>query len=220
MDQETWTKVDDYFQQHLLPTDEALDAAHRASVEAGLPAISVTPTQGKLLIMLAQLRRATSILEIGTLGGYSTIWLARALPSDGRLISLEIDPARAELARANLARAGFTSNVEVRFGSAADSLDVLAKEQARFDFVFIDADKRSTPVYFDHAVRLAMPGAVVVVDNVVRRGAVADANTTNADVVGIRSFIESLEGHSRVTATAVQTVGGKGYDGFVVATVR
>lgn len=220
MDQDTWTNVDDYFAQQLALTDAILDAVLRASDCAGLPAINVSPAQGKLLMMLAKLRGATSILEIGTLGGYSTIWLARALPSTGRLMTLEIDPARAELAESNLARAGFTKNVHVRVGPAVESLAALVEARERFDFIFIDADKRSTPEYFRRTLELASPGAVIIVDNVVRNGAVADPDTTNADVIGIRTFLDQIAADPRVTATAIQTVGGKGYDGFVLATVN
>lgn len=221
MNQELWTKVDAYLADHLVPGDHALDACLRASDEAGLPAINVSPTQGKLLMMLARLRGASSILEVGTLGGYSTIWLARALKPHGRLISLEIDPGRAELARANLARADLIDRAEIRVGPASESLAAMVNAgDARFDFIFIDADKRSTCDYFERSIQLALPGAVIIVDNVVRRGAVADPDTLDPDVQGIRRFIEHLTHDARVTATAIQTVGGKGYDGFLVATVE
>jgi predicted O-methyltransferase YrrM len=220
MNQATWTQVDAYLCDRLMPGDHPLDECLRASAEAGLPAINVSPTQGKLLMMLAKLRGATSILEVGTLGGYSTIWLARALKPGGRLISLEIDPARAELARANLDRAGFTHHAEVRVGPAAGALAAMvAGGDARFDFIFIDADKKSTCEYFERAVQLATPGAVIVVDNVVRSGGVADPTSTDPDVQGVRRFIDRLSSEPGITATAIQTVGGKGYDGLLIATV-
>lgn len=219
MDPSTWSKVDDYLAAQLVTTDDALDGALQACTDAGLPPINVTPAQGKLLMMLARLRGAQSILEIGTLGGYSTVWLARALPPGGKLLSLEIDSARADLARRNLHRAGLGDVAAVRVGPAAESLAALVAAGERFDFFFIDADKKSTPEYFRRALELASPGAVIVVDNVVRNGAVADANSTNADVRGIQQFLSELSVNPRVTATAIQTVGGKGYDGFVLATV-
>jgi len=220
MNNETWTRVDQYLAGQLLPPDDALDAALRSSDAAGLPSINVSPTQGALLQMFARLCGARRILEIGTLGGYSTIWLARGLPPGGRLITLEADEQHAAVARANIGRAGLAAVVEIRVGRALDSLPVLAREsRAPFDLTFIDADKVNTPEYFLSALGMSRPGSVIIVDNVVRNGAVADASTTDASVRGMRRFFELLKSEPRVTATAVQTVGGKGYDGFAVALV-
>ncbi|WP_411112773.1 O-methyltransferase [Streptomyces sp. 029-5] len=220
MSQEQWNAVEHYFTDRLVPADEALSAALAASDAAGLPAISVAPNEGKLLHLLARIQGARRILEIGTLGGYSTIWLARALPEDGRLISLEYDPAHAEVARANLAHAGLDKITEVRTGPALESLPVLAAEDAGpFDLVFIDADKKNNPHYVEWALKLTRPGSVIIVDNVVRNGAVADADSTDAAVLGTRRAIELMAEHPRLSATAVQTVGSKGYDGFALARV-
>jgi len=220
MSQDLWTAVDGYITGLLVPADPALDAALEASAAAGLPAINVAPNQGKLLMLLAQQQGARSILEIGTLGGYSTIWLARALPAGGRLVTLEANPEYAEVARANLARAGLADVAEVRVGPAAESLPRLAEEGAGpFDVVFIDADKQSTPEYFGWALRLARRGTLIVVDNVVRDGAVIDADSENPAVQGIRRFNELLAAEPRVSATAIQTVGSKGHDGFALALV-
>jgi predicted O-methyltransferase YrrM len=220
MTPEKWTEVDQYFVDLLVPPDPALDAALRASAEAGLPAINVAPNQGKLLQILAQSHGARSILEIGTLGGYSTIWLARALPADGRLITLESDPKHAEVARANIARAGFSKTVEVRVGRAGDTLPQLVAEgHGPFDFIFIDADKTGYPEYLGWALKLSRRGTVIIADNVVRKGAVADPATTDASVQGVRRFNELLAAERRVSATAVQTVGSKGHDGFAIALV-
>ncbi len=220
MSRDLWTKVDDYFIDLFQPRDAALEAVLQASEAAGLPAIAVAPNQGKLLMLLAQLRGARAILEIGTLGGYSTIWLARALPADGRLISLEANAAHAEVARANVARAGFGAMVEVRTGRALDSLPKLAAESGGpFDFIFIDADKSNTADYFSWALKLARRGSVIVADNVVRDGKVTDAASRDPDVRGMRRFAEIVAAEPRVSATAIQTVGGKGYDGFVLALV-
>lgn len=220
MSQDVWTAVDGYITGLLVPADPALDAALEASAAAGLPAINVAPNQGKLLMLLARLQGARRILEIGTLGGYSTIWLARALPAGGRLVTLEANPEYAGVARANLARAGFADVAEVRVGPAAESLPRLAEEGAGpFDLVFIDADKQSTPEYFAWALRLARRGTLIVVDNVVRDGAVVDADSEDAAVQGIRRFNEMAAAEPRVSATAIQTVGSKGYDGFALALV-
>ncbi|WP_445400741.1 O-methyltransferase [Streptomyces sp. LE64] len=219
-EQERWNAVDDYFTSALAPADEALEAALRESDAAGLPQIAVAPNQGKLLQLLARMQGARRILEIGTLGGYSTIWLARALPADGRLITLEHQAAHAEVARRNLARAGLDGVVEVRVGPALDALPGLAAEGgAPFDFVFIDADKVNNPHYLDWAVRLTGPGSVIVCDNVVRDGAVTDADSTDPAVVGTRALVDRVAAHPRLSATAVQTVGTKGYDGFLLARV-
>ncbi|NIJ13150.1 putative O-methyltransferase YrrM [Saccharomonospora amisosensis] len=213
-----WTAVDDYFNTHLLGADPALDAAAEASAEAGLPAIAVAPSQGKLLYLLARTSRARSILEIGTLGGYSTIWLGRALPSDGKLITLEVDEHHAEVARENIDRAGLAARVDIRVGKALDTLPSV-REDSPFDLVFIDADKPNIAEYFRWAVELSRPGTVIVVDNVVRGGEVADAGSEDPAVRGVRHLIELLSTEPRVEATALQTVGAKGYDGLAIALV-
>ena len=197
-----------------------LAAALEASHAAGLPEIQVSPLQGKLLHLLARSIGARRILEIGTLGGYSAIWLARALPDDGRLVSLELEPKHAEVAAANLRRAGLSDRIEIRLGPAVDSLERLVREKsAAFDLVFIDADKASYPVYYDAAIRLSHPGTLVVADNVVRRGDVAEAESTDPQVVGVREMNERIARDRRVSATAIQTVGAKGYDGFALVRV-
>lgn len=221
MTQERWSEVDDYLAAALLPPDAALEAALAASSAAGLPAIQVSATQGKLLELLARIRGARRILEIGTLGGYSTIWMARALPEDGRLVTLEADPRHAQVATANLARAGFGDRVEVRVGKALDTLPgVEADRLGPFDLFFIDADKANIPEYMRWAMHLASPGAVIVVDNVVRGGAVADADSGNEAVEGARRLIDMLAAEPRLDATVIQTVGSKGYDGFALAVVK
>lgn len=221
MSREIWSQVDRYLDEKLVGHDEALEYALQASTRAGLPAISVTPTQGKLLYLLARVSHARRILEIGTLGGYSTIWLARAVAGGGRVVSLEIDAKHAEVARANIARAGLAEAVEVRLGAALDSLARLAAEQAGpFDLFFIDADKASIPAYFDWALQLARPGSLIIVDNVIRHGAVIDARSTDPDVRGIRAFNERLAAEPRVSASAIQTVGAKGHDGWAVVLVN
>lgn len=218
MTPERWTAVDDYITNLLIPQDAALDAALQAAAEANLPAIAVSAAQGKLLYLLARIGGARRILEIGTLGGYSTIWLARALPPDGRLVTLEFDPRHAEVATANLARAGLSRIVEVRVGRAIDSLPAFESE-APFDLVFIDADKPSTLEYFRWAMKLSRPGTVIVVDNAVRDGDVIDASGRDANVEGIRRFLATLAAEPRATGTVIQTVGAKGYDGFALAVV-
>jgi predicted O-methyltransferase YrrM len=218
--QERWSEVDAYIADTLVASEPALGEALEASAAAGLPAIQVAPNQGKLLHLLARLQGARAILEIGTLGGYSAIWLARALPPGGRLVTLEADPKHAEVARANLARAGLADRVEVRLGPALESLPRLAAEGlGPFDLVFIDADKKSIPEYFDWALRLARRGSLIVVDNVVREGAVADAASTDPNVLGVRRLHERLAREPRVSATTIQTVGSKGYDGFTAILV-
>lgn len=215
-----WTAVDRYLCDTLVPSDPALDAALSASAEAGLPAINVSPNQGKLLHLLARIHGARRILEIGTLGGYSTIWLARALPADGTVTTLELDPGYAALARNNLERAGVAGCVTVRVGDAAASLAALAAEQAApFDFVFIDANKDGNPDYLRLALGLSRPGTVIVCDNVVREGRVADAGSRDADVVGVRRYFEMAAADPRLTTTAIQTVGSKGWDGFAISIV-
>ncbi|MFE9447961.1 O-methyltransferase [Streptomyces sp. NPDC006739] len=215
-----WDDVDFYFSSHLSPDDEALQAAVRDSEAAQLPHINVTATQGKLLQLLAQIQDARHILEIGTLGGYSTIWLARALPADGRLISLEYSAKHAEVATRNIARAGLDRIVEVRVGPALESLPKLADENpAPFDLVFIDADKVNNPHYVEWALRLTRAGSLIIVDNVVRGGRVLNAGSDEPDVVGTRAAIEMIAAHPRLSGTAIQTVGSKGYDGFALARV-
>jgi predicted O-methyltransferase YrrM len=220
MTKEQWTAVDRYLTDLLVPSDHALDAALQASVEAGLPAINVAPNQGKLLQLLALVHGARRILELGTLGGYSTIWLARALPADGRLITLESDPAHAEVARANVARADLAGVVELRLGPALETLPQLAAEgRGPFDLIFIDADKPSYADYFAWALKLSRRGTVIFVDNVVRSGAVVDAGSSDPKVQGVRRFYDLLAAEPRVSATAIQTVGSKGYDGFALILV-
>ncbi|MEU8732012.1 MULTISPECIES: O-methyltransferase [Streptomyces] len=215
-----WDEVDGYFVSHLAPDDEALAAARRESDAAGLPPVNVTANQGKLLQLLARIQGARTILEIGTLGGYSTIWLARALPADGRLVTLEYNARHAEVATRNIARAGLDALVEVRVGAALESLPKLADENpAPFDLVFIDADKGNNPHYLEWALRLTSTGSLIVIDNVVRGGRVADADDPADDVRGTRAAIELIGRHPRLSGTAVQTVGSKGYDGFALARV-
>ncbi len=218
MSEKIWDAVDDFIAGHLVEDDPALEAALAASEAAGLPAINVAPNQGKLLMLLARAVGARKILEIGTLGGYSTIWLARALLADGRLVTLEADPDYAKVARANIARAGFETLVEVRVGRALDTLPSLAAE-APFDLIFIDADKPSTPGYFQWAVRLARPGSLIVVDNVVREGAILDGASEDPNVQGMRRFFELAATDPRVSGTAIQTVGHKGHDGIAILLV-
>ncbi|MFE7973039.1 O-methyltransferase [Streptomyces shenzhenensis] len=215
-----WDDVDFYFTSHLSPDDEALQAALRDSEAAALPHANVTANQGKFLQLLAQIQDARRILEIGTLGGYSTIWLGRALPADGRLISLEYSAKHAEIATRNIARAGLEKVVEVRVGPALESLPKLADENpAPFDLVFIDADKVNNPNYVEWALRLTRTGSLIVVDNVVRGGRVLDAESDEPDVVGTRAAIELIAAHPRLSGTAIQTVGSKGYDGFAMIRV-
>ncbi len=215
MTQALWTEVDQYLTGQLVPPDPALDEALAASDAAGLPAINVSPNQGKLLHLLARLRGAKRILEVGTLAGYSAIWLARALPPDGELISLEIDPRHAEVARASLANAGLADRASVRVGPALATLPTLT---GPFDLVFIDADKPNNPGYFEWALRLSTVGSVIIVDNVVRGGKVVDG-AGDANVQGARAVIEMMAAEPRVSATAIQTVGSKSYDGFAMALV-
>lgn len=220
MSSEEWLAVDRYITDLLIPADPVLDAVLETSRAAGLPPINVAPNQGKLLNLLARIQGARKILEIGTLGGYSTIWLARALPADGRLISLELEPRHAEVALLNLKRAGLADLVTVRTGQALDSLPELVSEGAGpFDMVFIDADKPNNPDYFQWALRLTCPGSLIVVDNVVRAGAVIDSTNPDPAVQGTRRLNEMMAAEKRVSATEVQTVGSKGYDGFALALV-
>jgi len=212
--------MDEYLSKSLLATDEVLDAALDASAAAGLPAIQVSPCQGKLLQILAQIHGARNILEIGTLGGYSTIWLARALSPGGRLITLEVNEHYAAIASANIARASLLHLVEIRVGPAIGSLPRLAQEgRGPFDLIFIDADKPSTPDYFLWALKLSHRGSLIIVDNVIRKGALLDTESADPAVQGMRRLIDMLGAESRISATAIQTVGNKGYDGFVIALV-
>jgi predicted O-methyltransferase YrrM len=218
--QERWTAVDGFIDENLVPADPVLEAALRASADAGLPPISVSPSQGKLLHVLARALEARTILEIGTLGGYSAIWLARALPAGGSLITLEAEPRHAEVARANLARAGLADIAEVRVGPAQDTLPQLhAAGEGPFDLIFIDADKEGYPGYLSWSLRLSRPGTMIIADNVVRGGAVADSASRDVNVQGVRRFIEVMAAEPRVSATVVQTVGSKGYDGLALAVV-
>ncbi len=219
MTPETWNAVDDYVGSLFVPHDPGLDGAQRAATAAGLPAIAVSAAQGKFLHILARLHRSRRILEIGTLGGYSTIWMARALPPDGRLISLEFDPKHADVARGNLQRAGVADRVEVRVGRALDSLPALIGGEP-FDLVFIDADKVTTPEYLRWALKLTRPGSVIVVDNVIRDGKILDTSGADADVAGMREALALMAGDTRLTTTALQIVGAKGYDGFAIAVVN
>lgn len=220
MEDRRWTAVDRYFADLLLPADEALEGALEAAARAGLPAIHVSPLQGRLLEVLARARGARRILEIGTLAGYSTIWMARALPPGGRLVTLEADARHAAVARENLARAGLAGVVELHLGPALETLPRLAAEGAGpFDLVFIDADKPSYPEYLEWSLRLTRPGSLIIADNVVREGKVVDAASADPNVLGTRRFNERLAAEPRLRATAVQTVGTKGYDGFAIAVV-
>jgi caffeoyl-CoA O-methyltransferase len=220
MSNEQWTAVDRYITDSLIPPDPILDGALLAAADAGLPAMHVASNQGKLLMILAQSIGARFILELGTLAGYSTIWLARALPSDGKLITLEADPKHAEIANANIGKAGLDKLVELRVGLALDMLPKLAAEgRSPFDLVFIDADKVNTLPYFEWALKLTRKGSMIITDNVVRNGAVVDASTNDQNVQGIQRYFAALATESRVTATAIQTVGSKGYDGLSIALV-
>src|SRR5580765_123936 len=220
MGQEQWTAVDSYISDLFLESDPVLDAALASSTAAGLPAISVSPTQGKLLHLLARVQGARNILEIGTLGGYSTIWLARALPAGGHLISLELDPKHAEVARTNVARAGLADRVEIRLGRAVDTLQQLVAEgRGPFDLIFIDADKPGYSDYLKWSLKLARQGTLIIADNVVRKGEVTNPASSDLNVQGIRRFNELLAAEKRVTTTVLQTVGSKGYDGLAVILV-
>lgn len=221
MDQELWTAVDSYLSDTLIGHDAALEAAQKATADAGMPAISVSPTQGKMLQVLATSVNASSILEIGTLGGYSTIWLARGLAAGGRIVTLEKDSGHATVARSNIARAGFADMVELRIGSALDTLAQLGNDESGpFDLVFIDADKPNIPAYFDWALKLTHKGSIIVVDNVVRDGDVMDADSVDPSTQGVRRFLEMLAATPGVIGTAIQTVGVKGYDGFALIVVK
>lgn len=220
MSHELWTAVDEYINATLIPNDPVLEAALRSSAEAGLPHIQVTPSQGKLLNLLARSLNARNILEIGALGGYSTIWLARGLASGGKVITLEAQATHAEVARANYARAGLAGSIELRLGPALRSLPELAQENREpFDLFFLDADKGALAEYFEWALQLSKPGSMIIADNVVRYGEVIDARSKDEDVQGVRRFNERVAREPRVSATEIQTVGSKGYDGFALALV-
>lgn len=220
MSNQVWDAVDGYYADLLLGSDPALEAILQASEAAGLPAIQVSPLQGKLLQLLVQMQGARKVLEVGTLGGYSALWLARGLSQGGRLVTLELSPKHAEVARANLARAGVGDRVEVRQGNAEDSLAQLIRERSGpFDLIFIDADKPGYTRYFELALQLSRPGTVIVADNVVRDGAVVEPSHPDERVQGVRRFADRVAAEKRVSATAIQTVGSKGYDGFLLARV-
>jgi predicted O-methyltransferase YrrM len=220
MTQEVWEAVDKYFDKMLIPHGSTLDDALAAAAAAKLPAIQVSSVQGKLLHLLARIMGARNILEIGTLGGYSTIWMARALPEGGRIITLEADPKHAEVARKNFARAGVESKVELRPGKALDTLPKVAADGlGPFDMFFIDANKSNMPEYFEWSLKLARTGSVIIADNVVREGAVLDAKSKDDDIQGIRRFLEMVGKEKRVSGTALQTVSTKNYDGFALVLV-
>lgn len=220
MAEELWAAVDQYIDDHLVRPDPVLDETRHANAAAGLPTIDVTPSQGKLLHLLARMQGATRILEIGTLGGYSTIWLARALPPDGKLLTLELDPHHAEVAASNLARAGLTSLVEIKLGPALETLSALhAQGESPFDLIFIDADKPNNSTYLACALRLSRAGTLIIVDNIVRDGEIVGPDHSDPRVDGARKVFEMLQAEPRLDATAVQTVGSKGYDGFILALV-
>jgi predicted O-methyltransferase YrrM len=218
--EQQWEDVDDYLTGLFVPDDPALTETLKSSDAAGLPQIAVSANQGKLLMILAKSCGAKSILEIGTLGGYSTIWLGRALPAGGKLISLEYSEKHAEVARKNIARAGLENRVEVRIGAAVESLPKLASERLEFDFIFIDADKQGYCDYLDWSLKLTHPGSLIVADNVVRDGQVVDPNSQDEMVQGIQRFNKKLAAEKRVDASAIQTVGSKGYDGLAFAVVK
>lgn len=221
MSQDKWAAVDDYLTQLLVPSDPALDNALQASNESNLPAINVSPTLGKLLNILALSIRARSILEIGTLGGYSTIWLARALPENGKIVTLESNSKHAEIARSNIEQANLSDKVEIRVGEALSTLPQLAAENyAPFDLIFIDADKQNIPAYFEWSLKLTQCGSLIIIDNVIRKGGVIEADSDDPNIQGVRQFNVALAVESRVTATTIQTVGSKGYDGFAIALVN
>jgi len=221
MSEELWQAVDDFAEGVLIGDDPVLDEALAASARSGLPQIAVTASQGRFLNLLLRIHGARRVLELGTLGGYSTVWMGRALPADGRIVTLELDPGYAEVARENLRRAGLEEKVEVRVGPALASLAALRQAGGEpFDVVFIDADKQRTPEYFLEALELVRPGGLIVADNVVRGGAVADPHSEDAGARGMRRFMEIAGASGRVTATTIQTVGAKGYDGFTLALVE
>ncbi|MET3524430.1 O-methyltransferase [Mesorhizobium abyssinicae] len=221
MSKKNWTAVDDYIVSSLFAADPVLDAVLAANRDQGLPAIDVSAAQGKLLLLLVRIRGARRVLEIGTLGGYSTIWMARGLPADGKVVTLELDPHHARVARSNFERAGVSDRIDLRIGPALQSLAALSGENAGpFDLVFIDADKPSNPNYLDWAMKLSRPGTVIVCDNVIRDGAVVQEDSGDANVEGARAAFSFIGGDKRLDGTAIQTVGAKGYDGFAIAIVE
>ncbi|MBN9550785.1 MAG: O-methyltransferase [Alphaproteobacteria bacterium] len=221
MSSKIWTAVDDYIFSSLFEADPVLDAVLKANRDQGLPAIDVSAAQGKLLSLLVRIRGAKKVLEVGTLGGYSTIWMARGLPADGKVVTLELDPHHAKVARSNFERAGVSDRVDLRVGPALQSLAALAGENANpFDLIFIDADKPNNPNYLDWAMKLSRPGTVIVCDNVIRDGAVVKQNSGDANVEGARAAFLFIGGEKRLDGTAIQTVSAKGYDGFAIAIVE
>lgn len=220
MNQHLWETVDQYLTDVLVPSDAVLDHAIQTSKAAGLPPHQIAPNQGQFLQLLAQMQGANRILEIGTLGGYSTIWLARALPADGCLVTLEVNPQYAEIAAKNIAKSGLATRVDIRVGQAINTLSQLSQEGVTpFDFIFIDADKPNNPEYLRWSLKLSRPGTVIVGDNVVRNGEVINRDSSDPKVQGIRQFLELIALEHRLSATAIQTVGSKGYDGFAIARV-
>ncbi|MDQ0271437.1 O-methyltransferase [Cytobacillus purgationiresistens] len=215
-----WSEVDAYFIEKLITFDSTLEDVLQANKEAGIPEIDVSPPQGKLLNLLAKLKGAKTVLEIGTLGGYSSIWFARALPENGKVYTLEVEPAHAKVARQNIQNAGYTDQIEVIVGKALDSLPALIEKGLTFDLIFIDADKQNNPEYLKWAMKLASPGALIIADNVVRNGEVTDENSEDERVLGVRRFMDLLEKEPLIEATAIQTVGQKGYDGFIIGIVK
>lgn len=220
MNQECWDQIDDYFTGKLIPSDPSLDAVLLESAKADLPAINVTPLQGRFLNMLVAISGSKHILEIGTLGGYSTIWMARALPENGSVVTLELNPHCAEIARANFRNTGVSERIDLREGPALDALPLLlAEDRAPFDFVFLDANKEQHPDYFEWALKLGKRGTLIIADNVVRGGGILDANPEDPNLRGIRKLVDMIQSDPRVEATALQTVGSKGYDGFAIARI-
>ncbi|OMD92344.1 methyltransferase [Paenibacillus odorifer] len=217
----TWDKVDQYITERLIPQDAVLEEVLVTNQQAGLPPFDVSPSQGKFLNLLVQMKGARRILEIGTLGGYSTIWMARALPSDGQIVTLELDPIHAQVAKANLSLAEVDHLVELRVGDALEQLSQMKQEGVEpFDFIFIDADKPNNPNYLKWSLQFSQPGTVILGDNVIREGEVINENSEDARVVGVREFYDLLAEEPRISATAIQTVGSKGYDGFVLGIVN
>ena len=217
---DTWSEVDRYFSEALIKPSRALDSAIRANHKAGLPAIDVTPLQGRFLEVLIRATGARRVLEIGTLGGYSTIWLARAIPDNGLVVTLEVEPKHASIAQKNIERAGLSRRVDLRIGAAAETLAALVAASADpFDFIFIDADKAGYPDYLKWSLKLSRPGTLIVADNVVRDGKVTDAKNSDPNIKGVRRFTKLMAAEPRLSATVLQTVAGKGYDGFAMAVV-
>lgn len=220
MSEALWGRVDDYIVDRLVKADTPLADALAANAAAGLPAMDVSAAQGKYLSLMIRITGARRVLELGTLGGYSTIWMARALPADGKLVTLEYDPKHAQVARRNIAAAGLGDKVTIHVGAAVETLPIVATENtAPFDFIFIDADKPSNPIYLDWAVKLSRPGTVIILDNVIREGKVLDAANTDPRVIGTRAAYDIIGSHPRLEATALQTVGSKGWDGFAIMVV-